>query len=86
MPHLAPFVVSQIILILNAVGLIHLYFKEQKDAIREGLDNITYLTSHDGLTGLYNKTYFDNKLQEMENNKNICHFLNHWRYERAEIY
>jgi len=69
MPHMAPYVISQIILLLNAVGLIQLYFKEQKDAIREGLDYITYLTFHDGLTGLYNKTYFDNKLQEMENNK-----------------
>lgn len=69
MPHMAPYVVSQIILILNAIGLILLYFKEQKDAIREGLDYITYLTFHDGLTGLYNKTYFDNKLQEIENNK-----------------
>ena len=69
MPHMAPYVISQIILLLNAIGLIQLYFKEQKDAIREGLDYITYLTLHDGLTGLYNKTYFDNRLQEMENNK-----------------
>ena len=69
MPHMAPYVVSQIILILNAIGLIQLYFKEQNDAIREGLDYITYLTFHDGLTGLYNKTYFDKKLQEIENNK-----------------
>jgi len=69
MPHMAPYVFSQIILLLNAIGLIQLYFKEQKDAIREGLDHISYLTFHDGLTGLYNKTYFDNKLQEMENNK-----------------
>ncbi len=69
MPHMAPYVVSQIILILNAIGLIQLYFKEQKDAIREGLDHITYLTLHDGLTGLYNKTYFDHKLQEIDNNK-----------------
>ncbi|NLK72356.1 MAG: GGDEF domain-containing protein [Clostridiales bacterium] len=67
--HMAPYIISQIILILNAVGLIQLYFKEQKDAIREGLDHITYLTLHDGLTGLYNKTYFDNKLQGMEKNK-----------------
>lgn len=67
MPQLAPYIVSQIILLLNAIGLIQLYFKEQKDAIREGLDYITYLTLHDGLTGLYNKTYFDNKLQELEN-------------------
>jgi len=67
--HMAPYVVSQIILILNAIGLVQLYFKKQNDAIREGLDCITYLTFHDGLTGLYNKTYFDHKLQEMENNK-----------------
>lgn len=68
-PHMSPYVISQIILILNAIGLIQLYFKEQSNAIRKGQDYITYLTLHDGLTGLYNKTYFDNKLQEMENNK-----------------
>jgi diguanylate cyclase (GGDEF)-like protein len=68
MSHMAPYIISQIILLLNAVGLIQLYFKEQKDAIREGLENITYLTFHDGLTGLYNKTYFDNKLKELESN------------------
>jgi len=69
MPHMAPYIVSHIILILNAIGLIQLYFKEQNEAIREGQDYITYLTLHDGLTGLYNKTYFDNKLQEIENKK-----------------
>lgn len=69
MPLMAPYIVSHIILILNAIGLIQLYFKEQKDAIQEGLDYITHLTFHDGLTGLYNKTYFDNKLDEMENKK-----------------
>lgn len=69
MPYMTPYVISQIILLLNAIGLIQLYFKEQKDAIREGLDHITYLTYHDGLTGLYNKTYFDNKLIEMEDDK-----------------
>ncbi|NLM09181.1 MAG: diguanylate cyclase [Clostridiaceae bacterium] len=67
--HMAPYIVSQIILILNAIGLVQLYFKEQNDTIREGLDYITYLTFHDGLTGLYNKAYFDNKLQKLENNK-----------------
>jgi len=69
MPYLAPFVISQILMLLNAIGLIQLYFKQQKDAIREGLEYITHLTIHDGLTGLYNKTYFDNKLLEMEDNK-----------------
>lgn len=69
MPHMAPYIVSHIIQILNAIGLIQLYFKEQNKGVREGLDYITYLTLHDGLTGLYNKTYFDSKLQEMENNK-----------------
>jgi len=67
MPNMIPYVISQMILIINAIGLFQLYFKGQKDAIREGLDYITYLTFHDGLTGLYNKTYFDNKLEEMEN-------------------
>lgn len=68
-PQMAPYVVSQIILILNAIGLIQLYFKMKNDAVREGLEYITYLTIHDGLTGLYNKTYFDNQLREIENNK-----------------
>lgn len=68
-PDMAPYVISHIILLLNAVGLIQLYFKEQKEAVREGQDYITYLTFHDGLTGLYNKTYFDNKLKELDNNQ-----------------
>lgn len=67
MPQMAPYVVSQIILLLNAIGLIQLYFKEQKDTIRQGLDHIMFLTHHDGLTGLYNKTYFDTKFQELDN-------------------
>lgn len=65
-PDMAPYVVSQLILLLNAIGLIKLYFREQKYAIRKGLKHISYLTFHDGLTGLYNKSYFDNKLQEMD--------------------
>ncbi len=66
MPYMAPYIVSQLLLLLNAIGLIQLCFKEQKEAIREGLDHISYLTLYDGLTGLYNKTYFDDRLQEME--------------------
>lgn len=69
MPYLAPFVISQIILLLNAVGMILLYFKKQNETIREGLEYITHLTVHDGLTGLYNKSYFDNKLQEVDKDK-----------------
>ena len=69
LPHMAPYVVSQLLLIINAVGLLQFYFKQQKDAIREGLENVTYLTLHDGLTGLYNKAYFDEKLREMENDR-----------------
>lgn len=68
-PQMAPYIASQIILLLNAIGLIQLYFKEQKDTIRQGLDYISYLTLHDGLTGLYNKSYFDNQLQMMDENK-----------------
>lgn len=68
-PQMAPYFVSQFLLLFNAIGLIQLYFKEQKDVIKKGLDYITYLTFHDGLTGLHNKTYFDNKLNEMDNDK-----------------
>ncbi|MDD2621175.1 MAG: diguanylate cyclase, partial [Syntrophomonadaceae bacterium] len=68
MPQMAPYIVSQIILILNAIGLIQLFFKEQKDEIERGLAHITYLTFHDKLTGLFNKSYFDKKIQELANN------------------
>ncbi|MDD3023818.1 MAG: diguanylate cyclase [Syntrophomonadaceae bacterium] len=68
MPQMAPYIVSQIILILNAIGLIQLFFKEQKDEIERGLAHITYLTFHDELTGLFNKSYFDKKIQELANN------------------
>jgi diguanylate cyclase (GGDEF)-like protein len=66
MPQMAPYIVSQIILLLNAVGLILLFFKEQKNTIEQGLSHITYLTLHDELTGLFNKSYFDNKIRELE--------------------
>lgn len=70
-PKMSPYIVSQIILLLNAIGLIQFYFKKQKDEIERGLANITYLTFYDELTGLYNKTYFDKKIQELANN-NDC--------------
>ncbi len=65
MPEMAPYYVSQLILILNAIGLIQLFFKEQKDEIESGLAHIKYLTYHDELTGLYNKAYFDKTIQHM---------------------
>ncbi|HWQ72493.1 MAG TPA: diguanylate cyclase [Desulfitobacteriaceae bacterium] len=71
MPQMTPYIVSQIILLLNAIGLIQLFFKEQKDTIKQGLSHITYLTCHDELTGLYNKNYFDKKIQELKKN-NDC--------------
>ncbi len=66
---LAPYVVSHIILLMNAIGLVHLFFREQKGAIECGLAHITYLSDHDELTGLYNKTYFDRKIQELNQNR-----------------
>jgi len=42
------------------------FFKEQKDAIKQGIEHITYLNFHDELTGLYNKNYFDQKLHELD--------------------
>lgn len=41
----------------------------EQNNIQKGQDYITFLTLHDGLTGLHNKTYFYNNLQEIENNK-----------------
>lgn len=67
MPQLAPYIVSQIILIFNAIGLIQLFLKEQKNEIEQGMERISYLTFHDELTGLHNKTYFDEKIQEIGN-------------------
>ena len=71
MPQMAPYIVSQIILLFNAIGLIQLFLKEQKDEIKRGLAHITYLTFHDELTGLYNKAYFDKRIQELAKN-NDC--------------
>jgi len=34
-------------------------------------ENIKYLSSHDSLTGLYNRMYFDCKLKEIDNKKNL---------------
>lgn len=65
MPQMAPYIVSQILLIFNAIGLIQLFIKEQKGEIERGLAHITYLTFHDELTGLYNKAYFDKKIQDL---------------------
>ncbi|MEL7601719.1 MAG: GGDEF domain-containing protein [Bacillota bacterium] len=61
-----PYIVSQIIPLISAIGLIQLFFKEQKDEISSGLEHITYLTFHDQLTGLYNKAYFDKTLKALE--------------------
>ncbi len=68
MPRMAPYIVSQIILLFNAIGLIQLFLKEQKKEIEQGMARISYLTFHDELTGLYNKNYFDEKIQELGNN------------------
>ncbi|MBN7772626.1 diguanylate cyclase [Clostridium aminobutyricum] len=65
-PQMAPYIVSQILLLFNAIGLIQLFFKAQKDEIERGMAHITYLTFYDELTGLYNKAYFDKKMQELE--------------------
>lgn len=65
MPQIAPYFVSQMMLILNAIGLIQLFFRHQQDEIRRGLDHITFLTFHDELTGLNNKAYFDQKILEL---------------------
>ncbi len=70
-PHMAPYIISQIILLLNAIGLIQLFLKEQKDEIERALAHITYLTFYDELTGLYNKTYFHSKIKELAN-KHDC--------------
>ncbi len=70
-PQMAPYIVSQIILLLNAIGLVQLVFKKQKEEIERGAAHITYLTYYDELTGLYNKTYFDKKIRELAQN-NDC--------------
>lgn len=68
MPQLAPYVVSHIMLLVNAIGLFQLFLSEQRREIEQGMARITYLTSHDQLTGLYNKTYFDMKIQGLSTN------------------
>ncbi|MEA4847878.1 MAG: diguanylate cyclase [Clostridiaceae bacterium] len=65
MPRITPYIVSQIILLFNAIGLIQLFLKEQRNEIERGAVQITYLTFHDELTGLYNKAYFDKRIQEL---------------------
>lgn len=70
-PRIAPYIVSQIILLLNAIGLIQFFLKEQRNEIERRSDQIAYLTFHDELTGLYNRAYFEKKIQELEKN-NEC--------------
>ncbi len=65
-PQMAPYAVSQIILLLNAIGFVQLFFKEQRGEIERGLKHITYLTLHDELTGLYSKACFDKRIQELQ--------------------
>lgn len=67
-PQIPPYIASQTILLLNAIGLIQLFLKEQRNEIERGSEQITYLTYHDELTGLYNRTYFEKKMQEMADN------------------
>ncbi|NLK34007.1 MAG: diguanylate cyclase [Gracilibacteraceae bacterium] len=70
-PQIAPYIVSQIILLLNAIGLIQLFLKEQRNEIERRSDQIAYLTFHNELTGLYNRAYFEKKIQELTKN-NDC--------------
>ena len=70
-PQLAPYFVSQMILVLNAAGLVQFFFRQQKNDIERGLAHITYLTCHDELTNLYNKAYFDNKIQELRFSREV---------------
>jgi len=70
-PQMAPYIISQIILLLNNIGLIQLFFRTQKNEIEWGLAHISYLTYCDELTGLYNKAYFDKKIEELAKN-NDC--------------
>lgn len=65
-PNMAPYVISQIILLLNAIGLVQLFFRGQKRDIEQGITKITYLTLHDKLTGLYNKAYCNDKIVELD--------------------
>ena len=64
-PQIAPYIVSQIILLLNAIGLIQFFLKEQRNEIERRSDQIAYLTFHDELTGLHNRAYFEKKIQEL---------------------
>jgi diguanylate cyclase (GGDEF)-like protein len=64
-PQLEPFIVSHMILLINAAGLVLLFFRQQKKDIEYGLAHIAFLTQHDDLTGLYNKAYFDNRIQKL---------------------
>ncbi len=68
MPKMAPYFISHLILLINAIGLIQLFLKDQRDEIQRGLDHITHLTYYDELTGLYNKNYFDKKIEALNKN------------------
>ena len=63
-PQLVPFIVSHMVLLINAAGLVLLFFRQQKKDIEHGLAHIAFLTQCDELTGLHNKAYFDNRIQE----------------------
>jgi hypothetical protein len=48
------------------------FLKEQRNEIERRSDQIAYLTFHDELTGLYNRAYFEKKIQELTKTTTAC--------------
>jgi predicted signal transduction protein with EAL and GGDEF domain len=60
------YVVMHGIRFANAIGLIQMSFGAQKGKIESGFARIKRLLERDELTGLHNKTYFDEKIRALD--------------------
>ena len=63
---IAFYIIMQAMRFIDAIGLIQMCFSMQKGRIEHGLQYIQHLSEHDELTGLKNKSYYDAKIRELD--------------------
>ena len=64
------YIIMQAMRFIDAIGLIQMCFSMQKGRIEHGLQYIQHLSEHDELTGLKNKSYYDAKIRELDQDAN----------------
>ncbi|MEA4882842.1 MAG: diguanylate cyclase [Clostridia bacterium] len=55
----------------NELGLLAQAFNHMAEALENGANKLTFLSCHDSLTGLYNRTYLQKRLAEMDSKDSL---------------